>query len=133
MVISLFLYTPTLFDDPTNSSIPNLISGSRPIRVSVATPKNRQPQIPHYTQLSALYPIYGSPPPRQDYPTSLPAGVGIPTSPTLSHSTFDQMQNTTVFVGGLYAHVTEQELSRYGLEMELQSFDSLIIFTLIII
>lgn len=75
--------------------------------------------------MASLYPVYQQQshlqhqqPLLQDYSatTSTSGGGGgvAPTSPTPSHhsSTFDQMQNTTVFVGGLYAHVTEQELSR---------------------
>ncbi|KAJ3272792.1 hypothetical protein HDV01_005220 [Terramyces sp. JEL0728] len=68
------------------------ICGSRPIRVSVATPKNRLGMVP----LSPTSPIQG-----KQYPAPYPYGY-------TPH--WNDPNNTTVFVGGLAPNVTEEEL-----------------------
>jgi len=66
--------------------------GNRPIRISTATPKSKPGQNSAYQMSPASVAYYGGP-------------------QTLTQ--FTDPNNTTVFVGGLSGHVTEDELRRY--------------------
>ncbi|KAG2222515.1 hypothetical protein INT45_012829 [Circinella minor] len=100
------------------------IIGSRPIRVSVATPKNRlhnttnnQPQTT--TSSTSVTPAaIASPTLRSPLQQSMVVNPQQPqqqqaTSPSLASTLLSDPSNTTVFVGGLSAPIREDELRQY--------------------
>ncbi|KAI8899296.1 hypothetical protein BC833DRAFT_586317 [Globomyces pollinis-pini] len=91
------------------------VCGSRPIRISMATPKNRLGFVqntPPATPLMADAKQYSTIPPGIDY-ASNPGFIPLASYPPYPY-TFDQT-NTTVFVGGLDPQVTEAELGKHFL------------------
>lgn len=78
--------------------------GSRPMRISLATPKTRD----------RIQNGLGGP------PQGLPSGMGgmsmnMGYAPLPQYNQFTDPTNTTVFVGGLSAFVSEEELRRWEL------------------
>ncbi|KAI9492447.1 hypothetical protein BDB00DRAFT_765354 [Zychaea mexicana] len=83
------------------------IIGSRPIRVSVATPKNRM----HTSTTSSTTAANVSSPPTRSPPAAAQAVSAAQV--TAAASLFADPSNTTVFVGGLSAPIREDELRQY--------------------
>ncbi|KAJ3047649.1 hypothetical protein HK097_011346 [Rhizophlyctis rosea] len=88
-----------------------VICGSRPMRISVATPKNR----PAGTGGNlGTTPMQAMPPQQPAYYAPHMGGSGLPPD----YDPFNDPTNTTVFVGGLIAPITDEELrqcfSHYG-------------------
>ena len=97
------------------------IIGSRPIRVSVATPKNRlhsntnnQPQTTN-SSTSVTPAAIASPTLRSPLQQSMVISPQQQqtTSPSLASTLLSDPSNTTVFVGGLSAPIREDELRQY--------------------
>lgn len=84
--------------------------GSRAIRVSVATPKNKSQQQQQHQQLTFS--------PRLSTPNTTTAASSLITSPNkspllLQNNNILDSANTTVFVGGLSTPIREDELRQY--------------------
>jgi RNA recognition motif-containing protein len=92
--------------------------GNRPMRISTATPKNRDSGnnhgFPHGQQHGGMMPP-GMPPQQQMWggvQQSFP-GYGGGFNPATQMNQFTDPNNTTVFVGGLSGYVTEDELRSF--------------------
>ncbi|KAJ3029246.1 hypothetical protein HDV00_009690 [Rhizophlyctis rosea] len=81
----------------------SVICGSRPMRISVATPKTR----PAGTMSNPMQQL----PPQQTayYAQQAPMGGALPPD----YDPFNDPTNTTVFVGGLIAPISDEELRQY--------------------
>ena len=77
-----------------------VICGTRPMRISVATPKNRPAG-----GMGMGTPMQAMPPQQTSY-YGQQAGAGLPPD----YDPFNDPTNTTVFVGGLIAPISDEEL-----------------------
>ncbi|KAL0095022.1 hypothetical protein F4703DRAFT_1788694 [Phycomyces blakesleeanus] len=92
------------FSDPVEQQhalveMQGVFLGSRPIRVSVATPKNSRAGHAQYPALSPT--------------SSLPSSPSTRSPPLQQQLMFTDPTNTTVFVGGLSAPISEEGLQQY--------------------
>lgn len=88
--------------------------GSRPMRISTATPKNRSHGFPgHHAPPSMMNNV----PQQHMWPGPFPppygGGAGAGFNPATQMNQFTDPNNTTVFVGGLSGYVTEDELRSF--------------------
>ncbi|KAI9026623.1 hypothetical protein CLU79DRAFT_742620 [Phycomyces nitens] len=100
------------FSDPVEQQhalveMQGVFLGSRPIRVSVATPKNSRAAHAQYPALSPT--------------SSLPSSPSTRSPPLQQQMMFTDPTNTTVFVGGLSAPISEE-----GLQQHFSSFGEII-------